>query len=67
MSATPKRIDSIAALDAVKSAYKKRMDSYKNVVLICGGSGCISSGCAEVLAAAEKSLRLHGLDSQTIV
>lgn len=40
-------------LDQIKKSYIDTCDTYKYRVLICGGGGCISSGCA----AAEKALR----------
>ncbi|MCL2342753.1 MAG: FAD-dependent oxidoreductase [Firmicutes bacterium] len=59
-----KKIDSLAVLDEIKTAYRARMDSCRHTILICGGGGCVSSGCAQVRAAAEKVLADCGLSAE---
>jgi len=36
-------------------------------ILICGGTGCISSGCIDVEAAFHESLKKHGLTDEVAV
>ena len=67
MNTNSKHIGGIAAMDAVKAAYNKRMNALKNIVLICGGAGCVSSGCAETRATTEEALRLNNLESRAAV
>jgi NADH-quinone oxidoreductase subunit F/NADP-reducing hydrogenase subunit HndC len=43
---------------------KKGMGPKKFQILICGGTGCISSGCLDVEVALEESLKRHGLTDQ---
>ena len=37
---------------------------YRNHVMICGGTGCTSSGSDRIAAAVERALERHGLDSE---
>ncbi|MCL2853671.1 MAG: NADH-quinone oxidoreductase subunit NuoF [Defluviitaleaceae bacterium] len=43
------------------------MSNYRLQVLICGGTGCVSSGCLDVQEALIESLRKHGLYEETKV
>ena len=40
---------------------------YRNHVMICGGTGCTSSGSDRIAAAFERELERHGLDSEVKV
>ncbi len=40
---------------------------YRKQVLVCGGTGCTSSGSKKVIAALEKSLKENGLDKEILV
>lgn len=40
---------------------------YRKQVLVCGGTGCTSSGSKKVIAALEKSLKDNGIDDVLIV
>ncbi len=40
---------------------------YKKQVLICGGTGCTSSGSHKVIEALESSLKKHGLEKDVLV
>ena len=54
-------------LVGVKEQYLARQSSYKRQVLVCGGAGCISSHCGEVLNALREALQDHGLEQETNV
>lgn len=43
------------------------MDSYRAHVLVCGGAGCVSSGCKEVEQAFLDEIARHGLASEVRV
>ncbi len=40
---------------------------YRKQVLVCGGTGCTSSGSKKVIAALEESLKKHGLEDEILV
>ena len=40
---------------------------YRKQVLVCGGTGCTSSGSKKVIAALEKSLKDNGLETEVLV
>ena len=40
---------------------------YRKQVLVCGGTGCTSSGSKKVIAALEKSLKDNGLENEVLV
>ncbi len=40
---------------------------YRKQVLVCGGTGCNSSGSKKVIAALEKSLKANGLEKEILV
>ncbi len=56
-----------ASLRKVKDAYLEKMRGYKHQVLVCGGAGCVSSGCGEVERALWEALAENGIDDSTIV
>lgn len=41
--------------------------AYRKQVLVCGGTGCTSSGSKKVIAALEKSLKENGLENEILV
>ena len=43
------------------------MDLYRAHVLVCGGTGCTSSGSADLIKRFEEQLALHGLDREVKV
>lgn len=49
-------VKSIDDLKTIKNDYTQAMSSYKHQILVCGGAGCVSSGCAEIRQAAEDGL-----------
>ncbi|NLO47883.1 MAG: FAD-dependent oxidoreductase [Clostridiales bacterium] len=52
---------------ALKKAYNDKLAAYKHQILICGGAGCVSSGCAEVRQAVDETLADFGLTETTKV
>lgn len=55
------RITGRAMLEQIKEAYNEAQSRYEKEVLVCGGAGCVSSGCAAVQEALVNSLSAHGL------
>jgi (2Fe-2S) ferredoxin len=60
-------IKSIQELQALKKEYNDKLASYKHQILICGGAGCVSSGCAEIRHAVDETLADLGLSETTKV
>lgn len=44
-----------------------RKTGYRKQVLVCGGTGCTSSGSKKVIAALASSLKKHGIDKEILV
>ena len=40
---------------------------YRKQVLVCGGTGCTSSGSKKVVAALEKALKDNGIEDEILV
>jgi NADH-quinone oxidoreductase subunit F len=55
------KINSVAALDAVKNKFEKEAGQYERTLLFCSGSGCVSSNCVEVRDALITELDKAGL------
>jgi len=43
------------------------MDLYRSHVLVCGGTGCTSSGSQKIIAELEKQLAANGIDKEVMV
>ena len=65
-----KRLTSIAALSKLQGKakdlislrhYNRKPNEEKHQILICGGTGCHSSGCGDVQKALQASIDAHGL------
>ncbi|MCL2816398.1 MAG: NADH-quinone oxidoreductase subunit NuoF, partial [Oscillospiraceae bacterium] len=61
------KVNSIADLEHIKQEYDRRLSGYKQYILVCGGAGCVSSGCAEIGEAIKKALDEFGLSDRTLV
>jgi NADH-quinone oxidoreductase subunit F len=61
MNGTAYAIKDIDELERIKDEYLERINGYKYRILICGGAGCVSSGCAEIREALETALAQNGL------
>ncbi len=60
-------IKNIKDLNDIKKAYLEKTDKYKYRVLVCGGSGCVSSNCAEVKNALIDEINIKGLKNDVEV
>ena len=60
-------IRSIGELEQIKVSYNETMEKYKYRILVCGGAGCISSGCGEVKAAVLEEIRHSNLEEDVMV
>jgi NADH-quinone oxidoreductase subunit F len=60
-------ISSINDLDRIKKEYNEKLSGYEYRVLVCGGAGCVSSGCKEIKDAAEAKLSELGLTDSVIL
>jgi len=58
------RIANKADLQRRKEAYVSQQARYERRVLICGGAGCVSSGCAAVEEALSHALSANGLSDR---
>ena len=50
-----------AQLDEIKERYTRKQESYERNILVCGGAGCVSSNCAEIVEALEREIGQRGL------
>ena len=62
-----REIARVAQLDEIKRAYLEKQNSYDRRILVCGGAGCISSHCREVLDALKHALKENGLSDSVQV
>jgi len=58
---------SLADLDGIKRRYREELSNYQYQVLVCGGTGCISSQCGAVKEALLKLVTDHQLQNQVAV
>src|SRR5215469_6282684 len=56
-----KTIKSIAQLEGIKNEFLKNQEKYKYQILVCGGTGCVSSNCADVENAINEALEEQGI------
>jgi NADH-quinone oxidoreductase subunit F len=56
-----KEIKSIAQLEEIKNEFLESQEKYKYQILVCGGTGCISSNCADVENAINEELKEQGI------
>ena len=65
--------DKYAELVAVRKAVAEQGEKmaehtgYRKQILVCGGTGCTSSGTKKVLAALDESLKAHNLEDEILV
>ena len=55
------KIKTITQLEKIKNEFLKTQEKYKYQVLVCGGTGCISSNCAAVESAINQELEAQGM------
>ncbi|HYE68164.1 MAG TPA: SLBB domain-containing protein, partial [Anaerovoracaceae bacterium] len=56
-----KKIRTIEDLDQIKKEFAENKEQYRYRLLLCSGSGCVSSGCKEVRDSLLKELEKEGL------
>lgn len=58
------RIETIPDLDRVKREFLDSVKDFRFTIIVCGGTGCISSHCGDVLTALRKHCTLRGLEEE---
>ena len=61
------KVHTTADLARIKTEYEQRLSSRKYHILVCGGAGCVSSGCAAIGEAVGSTLAELGLADQALV
>ncbi len=61
------KINNLSDLQKVKKTYNDNAKRYKMQIAVCGGAGCVSSNCAEVLQAFKEELAACNLGEQVQV
>lgn len=61
------QIVAVRKLVAQEGEKLAKKTGYRKQVLVCGGTGCTSSGSKKVIAALEKSLKANGLEKEILV
>lgn len=61
------KVTNLVDLQKIKKAYNGKLKSYKMQIAVCGGAGCVSSSCAEVLQAFKAELAAYGLSAEVQV
>jgi len=62
-----KEIKSIAQLEQIKKEFLKNNEKYKYQILVCGGTGCVSSNCAAIETAVKEELEAQGIAKEVKV
>lgn len=62
-----KRLKDQKELEKIKSDYEEKIARFEYRILVCGGAGCISSGCGEVQTAISKVLDKLGVSEKVLV
>lgn len=60
-------ISSVSDLERIKERYLEDVCQYRYQVLVCGGAGCISSGCLDVKQAVIDEIANNGLENDVMV
>ena len=55
------RLRTVEDLDRVRDEFKESLLEITHTIIVCGGTGCISSKCGEVMTALRKQVMLRGL------
>ena len=55
------KLRSLEDLEAMKELFRVETLKYRHTVFVCGGAGCESSHCAEVVNALKNAIALRGL------
>lgn len=60
-------VRSMQDLLSIRQEYIAELKRFKHQILVCGGGGCTSSGCAEIIEAVKESLDRYGLTQDTMI
>ncbi|MGB8451873.1 MAG: FAD-dependent oxidoreductase [Anaerocolumna sp.] len=60
-------IKSIEDLEQIKTGYNEKLSKYKYRILVCGGAGCVSSGCSGVKDAILDEIGQNKLENDVMV
>lgn len=58
------RFETISDLERVKQEFLDSIKDFRFTITVCGGTGCISSRCGDVLTALRKQCTLRGLGAE---
>ncbi len=61
------KVTGLPELKIIRDDYLAKLNAYKYHILVCGGAGCVSSGCQDVEKALLAALEQHGLRDQALV
>ena len=61
------KVKNIDDLKKIKKEYLDDLSKYKYQVLVCGGTGCVSSGCKAVEEALVAAVEKYGIQDQVKV
>lgn len=50
-------------LDVVKSGFLNSIETYRHTIYVCGGAGCISSNCKEVVDAVKAAIEQRNMEN----
>jgi NADH-quinone oxidoreductase subunit F len=59
---TSKRLNSVAALEALRKAIVAGRDPDKPCITVCGGTGCLALGARDVIAGFKREIKKGGLE-----
>ena len=60
-------IHTLAELNALKDIAKAQMEGFEKQILICGGTGCTSSGSVQLYVRLQEEVKAHGLEEKVAV
>lgn len=55
------KIGSLADLQELRDTFRAENSKYTHTIYVCGGAGCVSSHCSEIVQALKKAMALRGL------
>ena len=55
------KIGSLADLQELRDTLRTENSKYTHTIYVCGGAGCVSSHCSEIVQALKKAMALRGL------
>ena len=61
------KITDVQDLDRIGRQYNETLEASRRQILVCGGAGCVSSGCADVKNAVVAELEKLKLDGETAI